>query len=124
LRPHAPMDLPVVAESECESDALEVTPSKSTALYVRAKPLVSIIIPCYNGERYLAQAIESALGHVYPRIEVIVVDDGQPIAVQRSRIGIPCDTYTSRIAVCRARVIAAFEAVVVSTWPFSMRMTA
>jgi glycosyltransferase involved in cell wall biosynthesis len=70
------MDLPVVAESECESDALEVTPSRSTALYVRAKPLVSIIIPCYNGERYLPQAIESALGQDYPRIEVIVVDDG------------------------------------------------
>lgn len=36
----------------------------------------SIIIPCYNGERYLAQAIDSALAQTYPQCEVIVVDDG------------------------------------------------
>jgi glycosyltransferase involved in cell wall biosynthesis len=38
--------------------------------------LVSVIMPCYNGERYLAEAIDSALGQTHPRVEVIVVDDG------------------------------------------------
>lgn len=38
--------------------------------------LVSVIIPVYNGERYLAEAIESVLGQSYLSIEVIVVDDG------------------------------------------------
>jgi glycosyltransferase involved in cell wall biosynthesis len=38
--------------------------------------LVSIIIPCYNGETYLHHAIESALAQSYQWIEVIVVDDG------------------------------------------------
>jgi len=39
-------------------------------------PLVSVVIPCYNSKRYLAEAIESALLQTYSRIEIIVVDDG------------------------------------------------
>lgn len=39
-------------------------------------PKVSILIPCYNAERWIAQAIESALSQTYPHKEVIVVDDG------------------------------------------------
>ncbi len=39
------------------------------------KPLVSICIPNYNGERFLKSAIESALSQTYPRIEVVVVDN-------------------------------------------------
>jgi glycosyltransferase involved in cell wall biosynthesis len=39
-------------------------------------PLVSILIPCYNNEKYVGEAIESALNQSYPKVEVIVVDDG------------------------------------------------
>ncbi len=39
-------------------------------------PRVSIIIPCFNGESYLNQAIDSALNQTYDNIEVIVVNDG------------------------------------------------
>src|SRR6202011_1477360 len=37
---------------------------------------VSILIPCYNAERWVAQAIESALRQTWPEKEIIVVDDG------------------------------------------------
>jgi glycosyltransferase involved in cell wall biosynthesis len=39
-------------------------------------PLVSILIPCYNAERWIAQAIESSLAQTWTEKEVIVVDDG------------------------------------------------
>ena len=38
--------------------------------------LVSVIIPCFNAERWLAEAIDSCLQQTYPNIEIIVIDDG------------------------------------------------
>lgn len=42
----------------------------------RSKPLVSVIIPVYNGSRFIAQCLDSALSQTYRTLEVIVVDDG------------------------------------------------
>jgi glycosyltransferase involved in cell wall biosynthesis len=39
-------------------------------------PLVSIVIPVYNGSNFMQCAIDSALGQNYDNIEVIVVNDG------------------------------------------------
>jgi glycosyltransferase involved in cell wall biosynthesis len=39
-------------------------------------PLVSIVIPVYNGEKYIREAIESVLQQNYPNIELLVMDDG------------------------------------------------
>jgi glycosyltransferase involved in cell wall biosynthesis len=39
-------------------------------------PLVSIVIPVYNGANYMREAIDSALAQTYGRVEVIVVNDG------------------------------------------------
>jgi glycosyltransferase involved in cell wall biosynthesis len=40
------------------------------------KPLVTVIMPVYNGERFLFEAIESILNQSYKDIELIVIDDG------------------------------------------------
>jgi glycosyltransferase involved in cell wall biosynthesis len=41
-----------------------------------SRPLVSVVIPAFNSERYLGEAIESALSQTYAPVETIVVDDG------------------------------------------------
>jgi glycosyltransferase involved in cell wall biosynthesis len=39
-------------------------------------PLVSIVIPVYNGSNFLQEAIDSALAQTYKNLEIIVVNDG------------------------------------------------
>lgn len=40
------------------------------------KPLVSVVIPLYNGSNYIEEAIQSALAQTYEPIEIIVINDG------------------------------------------------
>jgi glycosyltransferase involved in cell wall biosynthesis len=39
-------------------------------------PLISVVMPVWNGERYLAEAIESVLAQTYSHFELVIVDDG------------------------------------------------
>ena len=39
-------------------------------------PVVSVVIPVYNGERFLAEALGSVFAQDYQPLEVVVVDDG------------------------------------------------
>ncbi|MHB0977643.1 MAG: glycosyltransferase family 2 protein [Candidatus Aquicultorales bacterium] len=39
------------------------------------EPLVSVIIPTYNGERYISETLKSVVEQTYPNLEIIVVDD-------------------------------------------------
>ena len=40
------------------------------------QPLVSVVIATYNGERHIAQTLQSVLGQSHPVLDIIVVDDG------------------------------------------------
>jgi PST family polysaccharide transporter len=51
-----------------------------------SEPLVSILIPAYNSQEWIADTLRSALGQTWPRKEIIVVDDGstdQTLAIAR-----------------------------------------
>lgn len=61
---------------------------------VREQPLVSIVIPVYNGSNYMRQAIDSALGQTYPNVEVIVVNDGSDDGGKTEAVAL---SYGSRI---------------------------
>ncbi len=49
---------------------------RRTLSILKNKPLVSIVIPVYNGSNYLREAIDSALNQTYDNCEVLVINDG------------------------------------------------
>ena len=61
-------------------------------------PLVSVIIPIYKVEDYLAECVDSVINQTYRNLEIILVDDGSP-----DGCGVMCDTYAEQDE--RVRVI-------------------
>lgn len=41
-----------------------------------AKPLISVVMPCYNAAPYVGEAVDSVMSQSHARVELLVVDDG------------------------------------------------
>ena len=50
---------------------------------MRAPPLVSVLIPVYNGERHLAECLESVLAQDFNDVEILIADDGSSDGSQK-----------------------------------------
>jgi len=53
-----------------------ITKETTPSVRAQAKPTVSVIIPAYNVERFIVQAIDSVLNQTISELEIIVVNDG------------------------------------------------
>lgn len=53
--------------------------------------LLSVIIPVYNVETFVAQCVESVIAQTYDNLEIILVDDGST-----DRSGVICDEFAAR----------------------------
>jgi glycosyltransferase involved in cell wall biosynthesis len=91
-------------------------------------PLVSVVIPVHNGERFLGEALRSVQEQGYPALEVLVVDDGstdgsaavaaafpEPVRyLRQSRAG-PAAARNRGIETARGEVVALLDAD--DVWP-------
>ena len=70
---------------------------------------ISILIPCYNADRWIAQAIASALDQTYPRTEIIVVDDGSERSQSRKSSKALAIAFVGRRSLTRAAISPAID---------------
>ena len=56
-----------------------------------SSPLVTIVVPIYNVEKYLTRCVDSIINQTYQNLEIILVDDGSPDNCPRI-----CDEYAKK----------------------------
>lgn len=76
------------ANGKIEQSILNTVKILSRQYEAEELPFVSVIVPVYNVEKYLEKCISSLLGQTYPRMEILLVDDGS-----RDASGKICDRF-------------------------------
>jgi len=54
-------------------------------------PLITVIVPCYNVEKYVDKCISSIVGQTYSNLEILLIDDGST-----DQTGILCDAWQEK----------------------------
>ena len=68
---------------------------------MKEKPLISVIVPVYNVEKYIRECLDSIVNQTYKNLQIILVDDGSS-----DNSGKICDEFAkkdSRITVVHQR---------------------
>lgn len=79
--------------SELHSFKRMPEPQKVSSDGPEQQTLVSVVIPCRNGERYLPEAIHSVLAQSYQHFEIILIDNGSTDSTRAVAAGYPTVRY-------------------------------
>jgi len=77
-------------------DELREMAAPSAASQTPARPLVSVVIPVHDGASFLGDVVRNVLDQRYPRLEIIVVDDGSTDDVAGALRGVATDVRLFR----------------------------
>jgi hypothetical protein len=119
-----------VSEVPIAVAALIADPPSAAARFpsTHPQPFISVIVPVFNGLHYLPEAVASILAQDYPKLEIIVVDDGViadigavvaalpiPVRLLRKRNGGAADARNTGIRAATGELIAFLD--VDDLWP-------
>lgn len=79
------------------------------------KPLISVIVPVYNVEKYLDRCVESIVGQTYDELEILLVDDGST-----DSSGALCDAWQRKDG--RIRVLHKANGGLTSAWKAGLEL--
>jgi GT2 family glycosyltransferase len=74
-----------------------------------ARPLISVVMPCYNAVPYLAEAVGSALNQSYRNVEVVLVDDGSTDGSAEIAAGLAAE-YPGRVTLAHSNRMGPYPA--------------